>query len=140
MAFKVIVSNPEDGKSYKAEVEGTQAKRLKGTRIGQTFAGDIIGMSGYELELTGGSNKAGFPMRKGVEGIGTKSVLLAGGVGYKRTDGMRKKKTVHTDQIDADIVQVNAKIVKTGDKSIDEIFSKPEEPAEGEEKAEETKE
>jgi len=139
MAFKIVISNPEDGKSYKTEVDGAQAKRLKGARIGQTFKGDTIGMSGYELELTGGSNKAGFPMRKGVEGFGIKKVLLAGGVGYKGKDGMRKKKTVHTDQIDDDIVQINAKIVKTGEKTLEQIFGKKEEAPEGEKPAEESK-
>lgn len=135
MAFKIVVSNPQDGKSYQVEVDGANAKRLKGKKIGDSMKGDIVGLTGYELEITGGSNKAGFPMKKGVAGLGSKKILVSGGAGYKpQKKGLKRKKTFHTQEIDDDVIQVNAKITKAGDKPVEEYLGKKEESGEEEKK------
>ena len=58
MAFKVVVSNKAD--SYQVEVDDTKA--LNGLVIGDEFDGGIVGLDGYTLKITGGSDKNGFTM------------------------------------------------------------------------------
>lgn len=127
MAFKVVAADPETGKSYQLEAREPDSRRLVGLRIGDKFDGEIIGLSGYELQITGGTDKDGFPMRADVRGPGRTYILLSGGSGFRpRARGERRRKRVRGGRISDDIVQVNAKIVKRGEKPIDEIL-KPKE-------------
>ena len=87
MAFKVVVADPEKGKSYQLEAREPGARRLVGLRIGDKFDGEIIGLPGYELQITGGTDKAGFPLRADVAGSGRTSVLLSGGPGLDPRGG-----------------------------------------------------
>jgi small subunit ribosomal protein S6e len=61
MAIKIVVSDPKTGKTHQIE---TEAKTLLGLKLGEKFSGDSIGLPGYELQITGGSDKTGTPMRK----------------------------------------------------------------------------
>lgn len=123
--FKVVVSDPETRKSYQLEVEQSKAASLIGKRIGDEFAGDLIGLPGYILEIRGGTDKDGFPMHPSVRGLGRKRVLLAHPPCFRpRKKGQRKRKTVRGDTISPDIVQINTKIVKKGEKSLDELIPK----------------
>ena len=78
MAFKVVVSNKAD--SYQVEVD--DAKALNGLVIGDEFDGGIVGLDGYTLKITGGSDKNGFTMKKDVPGTRRIKSLLTGGTGY----------------------------------------------------------
>jgi len=123
MAFKVVVADPETGKSYQLEAREPGARRLVGLRIGDKFDGEITGLPGYELQITGGTDKDGFPMRADVAGSGRTSVLLSGGAGFRpRGRGERRRKRVRGCRISDDTVQINAKIVKKGAKSIEELI------------------
>lgn len=127
MAFKVVAADPETGKSYQLEAREPDSRRLVGLRIGDKFDGEIIGLSGYEFQITGGTDKDGFPMRGDVRGPGRTYILLSGGPGFRpRARGERRRKRVRGGRISDDIVQVNAKVVKRGEKPIDEII-KPKE-------------
>ena len=127
MAFKVVAADPETGKSYQLEAREPDSRRLVGIRIGDKFDGEIIGLSGYELQITGGTDKDGFPMRADVRGPGRTYILISGGPGFRpRARGERRRKRVRGCRISDDTVQVNAKIVKRGEKPIDEII-KPKE-------------
>jgi len=111
--FKVIVSDPEAGKSSSFEVEGSRALPLIGRRIGETVDGSIIGLSGQKMLITGGSDKDGFPMRTDVHGGVKARVLLSGGTGFKpREKGERERKMIRGDTITEDIVQINVKLVE----------------------------
>ncbi len=111
--FKVIVSDPETGKSNAVELEGNRAAPLVGTRIGETVDGSIVGSAGHKMLITGGSDKDGFPMRPDVHGGVKKGIILSGGVGFKpRAKGERRRKTIRGDTITDDIVQINMKIVE----------------------------
>jgi len=119
--FKVIVSDPETGKSSSVEVEGSRAVPFVGRRIGETLDGSIAGLSGHKVLITGGCDKDGFPMRPDVHGGVKSKVLLSGGVGLKSHEkGWRRRKTVRGNTITEDTVQVNMKIVE-----------KPKKPKEG---------
>ena len=111
--FKVVVSDPETGKSSVVEVEESRAVPLVGRRIGETMDGSALGLSGYKVLITGGSDNAGFPMRPDVHGGVKSKVLLGGGVGYNAVErGIRRRKTVRGNIVTEDIAQINVKIVE----------------------------
>ncbi|MFQ6065147.1 MAG: S6e family ribosomal protein, partial [Candidatus Bathyarchaeia archaeon] len=60
--FKIVISDPETGKSKSVESEGSRAVPLIGRKLGDVIDGSVVGMSGYRLRITGGSDKDGFPM------------------------------------------------------------------------------
>ena len=92
-------------------------------RIGDEINGSIIGLDGYKLKITGGSDKCGFPMRHDIHGSMKMRVLLSKKPGYKPTDkGIRRRKSVRGNTISSDIVQVNTKVVEAGEKPIAEIL------------------
>lgn len=156
MEFKIVISEPKSGKSVQKTVTDQNAKFFQGKKLGEKFKGESIDMQGYEFEITGGSDYAGFPMRKGVPGPIRKKVLTGKGVGlnpagkknhrYKR--GLRKRRTVCGDTIHEKITQVNIKVLKEGSEKLfeekkpetEEKSETPKEEAKTEEKKEEPKE
>ncbi|MDZ4172410.1 MAG: 30S ribosomal protein S6e [Methanobacteriaceae archaeon] len=126
MAFKVVVSEKE--KSVQMEVEASKTKKLVGLALGEEFDGDIVGLEGYTLKITGGSDKNGFPMKKDLSGPRRVRSLVSGGIGYKPTrDGERRRKTFRGNTISEDIVQISTIVTKAGAKSLDEITGSEEE-------------
>jgi small subunit ribosomal protein S6e len=126
LAFKLVIS--ENEKTHQMETDADQSKKMIGITIGGEIDGAIIGLDGYKLKVTGGSDKNGFPMKKDVTGPRRIRSLLSGGLGYKPTrDGERRRKTVRGNTISDDIVQVNTIVTQKGEKSLDEILNKEEE-------------
>jgi small subunit ribosomal protein S6e len=116
--FKIIVSDPETGKSQLIEVEEAQAVPLIGRKLGEIIDGAAIKLSGYKLKITGGSDKDGFPMRPNIHGGVRVGAILSEGVGFHSTSkGERKRKTLRGNVITDAIVQVNMKIVEKSRKS-----------------------
>ncbi|MCK4482811.1 30S ribosomal protein S6e, partial [Candidatus Bathyarchaeota archaeon] len=106
--FKIIVSDPDSGTSKTVELEGTRAVPLIGRRVGEVLDGAIAGLSGHKVQITGGSDKDGFPMRPDVHGGVRRKVILGGGVGFNpRDEGQRKRKMVRGNVITDEIVQIN---------------------------------
>ena len=140
MAFKVVVS--QGAESYQVEVDETKA--FNGLVIGEEFDGGLVGLDGYTLKITGGSDKNGFTMKKDVSGTRRIKSLLTGGIGYhpkkrkkvkgvsKRipVDGVKRRKTVRGNTIAEDIVQINTIVTKAGSKPIAEILGAGEEEEE----------
>ena len=121
--FKVVINDPQTGRSYQKEITGTKANSLIGKRIGQEIDGVFVDFPGYKLLITGGTDKVGFPMRKNLQGAKRKKLLLKGGIGFHpKRPGMRKKKMVRGNTISAEIVQINMKIVQYGPKPIEEAI------------------
>ena len=121
--FQVSVADPDDGATYQFEVDGQDANRFMGRSIGDAVDGSAVGLSGYELEITGGSDTAGRPMRGDVRGPNLKAVLLTGGTGFNPTrDGERKRVTVRGREVSDETRQINAKIASRGDLSVDELL------------------
>ena len=127
--FRVVISDPETGKAYSTIVSGANANKLIGKEIGDKIVGTVFDLPpDYELEITGGSDKDGFPMRPDLPGSGRKRILLSGGVGYRpREKGIRKRKIVRGRVISPDIVQINVRVVKRGKIPLEEYFGKKEE-------------
>ena len=125
--FQFIVSNPTTRKAYKIDVDQTKAAGIIGKTIRTKFNGDIIGLAGYELQITGGTDKDGFPMHPQVHGPGRKKIILAHPPGFHpKIKGQRKRKMVRGNTISPDIVQINCKVSKAGVKPIEELLPKKE--------------
>ena len=126
MPLKINIS--DRGKAYKVELEGDVIfSKILGDKIdGKDIKPEL---EGYELEITGGSDIAGFPMKKDVEGIGLRRVMLTKGWGmHDKKKGIRLRKTVRGNTISEKTVQVNMIVTKEGGKKLDEIFKPAEEP------------
>lgn len=121
-----ITVGTQDGKTF--QVESENPEQILGTQIGETFSGGIIGLDGYELEVTGGSDKDGFPMRRSVEGTERKRMLLGDGSGIQnQEEGMKKRKSVRGNTVSNQIQQLNTKVVESGEKSVEELLEDSEE-------------
>ena len=120
--FQVIVGD-DDGATYSFEVDGQDANRFIGRSIGETVDGDAVGLSGYEVEITGGSDQSGRPMHGEVSGAETTTLLSTGGVGFEPTvDGERKRITVRGAEVSEETRQINATIASRGDESVEELL------------------
>ncbi len=136
--FKLCISDPKTTKSYQKEVKGEDASSFMGMNIGDSVKGEVMGLTGYELQITGGSDFCGFPMRRGILGI-RKKITIAGGVGFKGAGkGIKRRKTVCGHKINDNIVQINLKVTKEGAKKLTDALGVEEKPKE--EKKEEAKE
>ncbi len=111
--FKVIVSDPETGTSKVVELEESRAAPFVGKRIGETVEGALVDLPAHKLQIVGGSDKDGVPMRPSVHGGVRRNVVLSGGVGFNpKKAGERKRKTVRGNVVTDEIVQINTKIVE----------------------------
>ena len=130
--FKFVLNNKE--KSYKIEKE---VDAIIGKKIGDKIDGEILGLSGYELEITGGTDKDGFPLLKNIEGIVKKKKILKKGSGFKTSvAGLRKRKTVRGNTISQTTRQINCKITKEDAQKLEDIFGIGKKQKEAEEKPE----
>ena len=127
--FKVVISDNETGKSVQVLVKDPKSRSFIGKKLSEVISGDLIGLTGYELKITGGSDHNGFPIRPDVHGAIRKDILLKYGPGLK-SNKERKRKFVRGNVISDDIVQINTIIVKKGKKSIDELVGLKEETKE----------
>ncbi len=119
--FQVIVG--DDGATHSFEVDGQDANRFIGRSIGETVDGDAVGLPGYELEITGGSDRAGRPMHGDISGAQTAQILSTGGVGYKPTvKGERKRITIRGAEVSEETRQINTKVVTRGEQSVADLL------------------
>jgi len=120
MSVRVVVSNPETGNSYQVEAD---ANDFAGRSIGDEVDGGVVGLDGYTLEITGGSDDTGRPMRGDVEGQGIAEILIDGGTGFNPTrDGERRRASVRGGEVGDATVQLNTQVVETGDVPVDEAL------------------
>ena len=148
--FKINISE-KTGKTYKLE---TESRALEGKQLNDKIQGAEVSpdLEGYEFEITGASDQAGFTAHKNVEGIGLKKLLLSYEKGMKkrpkregkkkRTDttpkGLRLRKTVRGKIISKAITQINLKILKESPKKLSEIFPEQNKPREKKEEVKQT--
>lgn len=138
--FKINIAD-KTGKTFHLEAE---AEELVGKELNEKIKGSDISsdLSGYEFEITGASDKAGFAAKKELPGIGLSKVLLTFGkymnkkprregkkqVGKNRPKGLRLRKTLRGKIISPAITQINLKIIKEGSKKLQDIFSEQNQP------------
>jgi small subunit ribosomal protein S6e len=122
-----ITIGTQDGETFQTEIE--DSAQLTGKQIGEEFDGGIVGLSGYKLEITGGSDRDGFPMKESMEGTGRRRVLLKDGVGLNvEKEGERQRKSVRGNTVSDEIEQLNTRVVESGSKTVEELLN--EEPEE----------
>ena len=126
--FKLVIGDPKTGKTMQKEVKDETAQAFLGLKIGDTVKGEVLDLTGYEFQITGGSDYAGFPMRADAQGILRRKILAISGVGvnnkkrYRKRkkkgmrtmEGMRSRKTVAGNTIFEKTAQINLKVTKQG--------------------------
>ena len=139
-SFKAVVNDTKpssEGKSYSMEISGANYNHFLGKKIGDSVDGMFVGegdsaLTGYKLEITGGSDITGRPMRPDLDGSGVKSVLITAGIGYKvkkyvnknskeyryKYDGLRRRRNLRGNVISQDTRQINLKVVESGKRSL----------------------
>ena len=117
--FKVVIGS-KDGKSYQKDIKGAEADALMKKRIGETISGNELGLAGYEFQVTGGSDIAGFPLRKGIT-TQRKRIMTGKGVGFsglnrwkQKQPGLVKRRTVAGEMVTSSVRQVNLKVITAG--------------------------
>ena len=114
--FTVAVADPDDGTTYQVDVDGQDANRFVGREIGEEVDGGAVGLSGATLEITGGSDDTGRPMREDVRGTQLAEVLLDGGTGFEPTrEGERRRVTVRGREVSDETRQINVRVASAGD-------------------------
>lgn len=142
MAYKINVAHK--GKTFKAETENED---LVGYSIndkidGKEFSTDL---EGYELLITGTSDKSGFMGSPEIDGPNLHKVLLGYGKGMRKKPkgltkinrkpkGLRLRKTVRGREISPFTVQINTKVLKEGKKKFVSLFEAPAEESKEEKK------
>ena len=128
--FKAIINDVKTGKSYNVAVSGHHANSLIGKNIGEIVDGIFVGLPGYKLKITGGSDDTGVPMRGDMPGNKRRKLLMADGQSFhEKYPGQRKRVAVRGAAISSSIVQINMAVAEYGPKSIEECLN-PEAPAE----------
>jgi small subunit ribosomal protein S6e len=125
--FKVIVSDPQAGTSKVVEIEEARAAPLIGRKLGEIFDGAIVDLPVHKVQILGGSDKDGVPMRADVHGGGRRAVVLSGGTGFSpKRKGERRRKTVRGNTVTDEIAQINMKIIERPASSVKAPEAKPE--------------
>lgn len=133
MAFKINVAH--NGKTFKVETdnEGLVGYSINDKIDGKEFSEDL---EGYELLITGTSDKAGFMGSPDINGPNIHKVLLGYGRGMKKKPkgegkvnrkpkGLRLRKTVRGKEISLFTVQINTKVLTEGKKNFEALFEAP---------------
>jgi small subunit ribosomal protein S6e len=107
--FKLIVSDKK-GRSMAQELKDRAAQPLLGTKVGSVIDSSIVGIAGGKLKITGGSDRAGTPMRPDVHGGVKKYVLLSTGVGNRSE--ARVRKLVRGNMVTEEIYQLNSMLIE----------------------------
>jgi small subunit ribosomal protein S6e len=125
--FKAVINDITSGKTFQVTVEGHHANSLIGKKIGEVVDGIFVGLPGYKLMITGGSDKDGVPMRKDLPSGKRRKILIAGGTGFHpRENGQRRRKTMRGNTISPETSQLNMKITQPGSKTIEDLLNKEE--------------
>jgi small subunit ribosomal protein S6e len=137
--FKAVIADPRSGKSFQNTIAGHHANSLIGKKIGDEFDGIFVSLPGYKLVVTGGTDKAGFPMRRDVEGGRLREILTAESTGFRSKSrhknrhkklrherGLRKRIMVRGNTITPEISQLNMRISSHGSKPIEDLLAQEE--------------
>jgi|SRR3989344_1410188 len=128
--FKFVIGQ-KDGKSVQKELKSHEADVLLGLKLGDKVSGDVLGFHGYEFQITGGSDKSGFPMRSDVSGTLRKRIFSTKSMGLRTTRaGEKQRKSFAGNTVFDGTAQVNVIILKQGHKPlVEKVEEKKEEVA-----------
>lgn len=126
-------------------ISGNNQSQFLGKKIGDVVDGIFVGegektLAGYKLEITGGSDKTGTPMRSDLIGGARQSILVTASTGFKghdlvhkakggekkrfryKPDGLRMRRYFRGNTITQDTRQINLKVVEAANKTLDTIL------------------
>ena len=140
-------ANPKsNGRAYSLKISGNNHSQLLGKKIGDVVDGIFVGegdqtLSGYKLQITGGSDKTGTPLRRDLEGGSRQSILVTASTGFKghslvfknkggekkrfryKPNGLRMRRNFRGNTITQDTRQVNLKVIESGKKALSDILA-----------------
>ncbi|USZ73421.1 30S ribosomal protein S6e [Natronosalvus halobius] len=124
VSYTIVVGDSDTGSSYQLEVDGQDANRFVGKSINDEVDGDAVGLDGYTLKITGGSDESGRPLNESTSGTNLKQVLMGERqTGYKpKRDGERRRVTTRGREISDSTVQINTSIISSGDTPAEELL------------------
>jgi len=110
--IKIDIVEKKGEKAETLTLEGNEAARLLGLKIGDAIEGSLVGKKEGKYRISGGSDTSGFPMFKGIHGAAQKRTLLNKGRGARQAKkGELLRVTVRGETISEDTAQIN--IVRT---------------------------
>jgi small subunit ribosomal protein S6e len=110
--FKIVISD-SNGRSVSQELKDKVTYPLLGLRIGDVIDSNVVGIDGGKMQITGGSDKSGTPMRPDLHGGVKKYILLARGIGMRnRNPGIRLRKLIRGNMVTEEIYQLNCKLLE----------------------------
>ncbi|MGV8162663.1 MAG: S6e family ribosomal protein [Candidatus Nanoarchaeia archaeon] len=113
--IKLNIGDPKSKKTLTKAITDSEIEVFLNKKISDKVNGDTFGYAGYEFEITGGSDNAGFPMRKDVKGTARKKILIVGGVGLRSNlKGRKVRKSVAGNTVYQKTAQINLKVLKHG--------------------------
>lgn len=123
MEIKLVIADQKSGKCIQKSLDDSTGQSIYNLKIGSVFKGELINLPGYEFEITGGSDDAGFPMHKSINTARRYKLLTYPGVGFRgkgdyKKKGLRLRKTVAGNMVHEKTTQVNVKIIKMGSESL----------------------
>ena len=122
--FKAIINDVKTGKSYNVAVSGHHANSLIGKNVGEVIDGIFVGLPGYKLKITGGSDGNGPPMRKDLPGNKRRMLLMSESLGFhEKYPGQRRRVAIRGCTISSEIVQINMAVSEYGPKSIEDTMA-----------------
>ncbi|MCG2719035.1 MAG: 30S ribosomal protein S6e [Nanoarchaeota archaeon] len=125
--IKLTINDPKTGKSYNKVLD---TDMFKGKKVLDKIPGDELGLKDYELEIRGGSDKTGCPIRPDLKGKDRKKLLVKGGVGVTiKRKGIKVRKSLRGNELSIATAQVNLKIIKHGSKKVEDLLGAPKEAA-----------
>ncbi|MCL4397170.1 30S ribosomal protein S6e [Candidatus Parvarchaeota archaeon] len=121
MEMKIVINDSKTGKSFNKTLESDKADQLFGKKIGEELELSFLGLDGYSGIITGGSYMTGMPMSKDLDGSGIRKVLIGKGLGNKQD--IRRRKSIAGNTIGQFTSQINIKLSKYGEKSLEQLFT-----------------
>ncbi|MEM0268484.1 MAG: eS6 family ribosomal protein [Candidatus Korarchaeum sp.] len=121
------IGDPSTGRTFHLKLPRDSLRYFVGKRVGEEISGDPIGLAGYTFLITGGTDRDGFPMHPSLPTPGKKRVLLSSPPGFHpRREGERRAKLVRGSIVSDATRQINLKVLRRGEKSLEEVLGKSE--------------
>jgi len=114
--MNIVVSDPKTKKAYSKKIDNPAI--FLGKKIGESMELGLLGLDGYTAQITGGSDKEGFPMKPDMTGSSRREIYVV--VDAKK--GIRQKVRRRGNQITNEVSQLNLKVTKEGAKPLIEIL------------------
>lgn len=120
--MKIVINEVKTGHSFQRELDKAKETQLIGKKIGDKIEGELVGLEGYTLQITGGSDKDGFPMRRDIRGQRRTFAYIQSGAGVRKAKkGEKPKKMVTGSTVNQSTMQLNTKVVQEGTKKLEEL-------------------